>query len=91
MYNVLLVPGRCGACGGEIERRVQFAWGDAWLHEYSVGDRLTWGGNDVGDPGIRRVVVEAAAEPCPVCGGEGPEGEVVVERDVITGWRPYPG
>ena len=90
MYNVLLVRERCGACGDEIDRRVQFAWGDTWLHEYAVGARLAWGGNDVGEPRMRRVVVDAAAEACPVCGGDGPEGEVVVERDVLVGWRPYP-
>ncbi len=87
MFNVLRVPETCASCGSAIQRRVQFGWGDTWLHEYDVGDTLRWGGNDIGDPGMRRVVVEAAAENCPVCGADGPEGEVIIERDVLLGWR----
>lgn len=90
MYNVLLVRERCGVCDVEIDRRVQFAWGDTWLHEYAVGDPLAWGGNAIGEPGVHHVAVDAAAEGCPICGAEGPEGEVFVERDVLIGWRPYP-
>lgn len=86
-FNVLLVPDRCSVCGSDVERRVQFAWGDVWQHVYRVGDTLRWGGNDEGDPGLRRVVVEAAAERCPVCGAPGPEGDVVIERDVLVGFR----
>lgn len=91
VYNVVLVPEACAACGAAIERRVQFKWGDTWLREYRIGEPLAWGGNDVGDPGLRRVVVEAAAEDCPRCGAEGPEGDVVIERDVVTEWRPEAG
>lgn len=34
-----------------------FKYGDSWQHHYVLGDKLNWGGNDVGEPGHKLVVV----------------------------------
>jgi hypothetical protein len=69
-----------------VERAIQFKYGDTWQHTYDVGDPLRWGGNDIGEPGQKHVVVDAIAEdPCPNC-GYGDEWSLYlhIENDRIT-------
>src|SRR5260370_12959053 len=58
----------CPRCDSKIRRTVQFKYGDTWQHRYEIDDHIRWGGNDVGEPGHKVVVVEGAADECPVCG-----------------------
>lgn len=57
----------CERCG-DLRIRVQFKFADCWAHEYQIGDRLTWGGNDVGVRGLPSVTVLGEAESCATCG-----------------------
>lgn len=59
---------QCPRCQSIIQRPVQFKYGDSWQHQYSVGDRIKWGGNDIGEPGHLLVVVLGYPGECPVCG-----------------------
>jgi RNA polymerase subunit RPABC4/transcription elongation factor Spt4 len=90
-YNDLIAPqtDTCPACGTTIHREIQFKYGDTWQHRYVVGDPIRWGGNDVGERGHAKVVVEGYAGPCPVC-GDTPDVvyDVVIESDVIADVRP---
>lgn len=90
-YNRLRAKARCPNCGQTSDQVIQFGFGDAWLHEYSLGDPLRWGGNDIGRPGLRKVVVAGAGEECPVCHSRGEEFSVIVEQDVLIGIDDSPG
>src|SRR5262245_51550801 len=82
-YNRLKIERACWNCGANVPIVVQFKYGDAWLEDYKVGDALHWGGNDIGTPGHRRVVVNGISESCPKCGSTA-DFDVFLERDVIT-------
>ena len=40
----------CSNCHQTVEKAIQFKYGDCWQHDYTIGDRLAWGGNDRGNP-----------------------------------------
>jgi len=82
----------CERCGSSVRRPVQFKFGDTWQHRYSVGDRITWGGNDIGERGHRRVAVMGYPGVCPACGFV-PDCtyDIIVEDDVIVCVQPSSG
>ena len=63
---------------------IQFKYGNTWQHKYRIGDQLKWGGNDKGSPEYRRVLVAGIAGPCPVCGADYLEFEVLIENGVLV-------
>ena len=80
---VLAAEEVCPRCGSLIRRRVQFKYGDAWQYDYVVGDRISWGGNDVGKP-AGLVVALGHSQDCPVCGFyPGGVFDVILRGDVI--------
>ncbi len=93
-FNVVTIKEKCSACGNFVELRIQFKYAEVWQHEYEPGDSLIWSkrrfGND-GEPGHKRVVVDAVAENCPVCDAEGPDYEVWLENDRIVAVKPFSG
>jgi len=82
-YNTVTVRLTCGRCGQVTDRRVRFRYGDTWQHEYTRGDELRWGGNDVGVRSAARVRVAGSLEACPACSAEGSEVAILVEHDVL--------
>jgi hypothetical protein len=74
----------CPNCHSLIRWTAQFKYGDSSQHDYLVGDRISWGGNDKGRP-ARRVQVLGIPEECPVCGYE-KDGiyDVFINNDVIV-------
>lgn len=87
-FNVLRASASCPSCGTLAPQEIQFKYGDTWQHTYNVGDTLRWGGNDVGQPGCRRVLVEGIGGPCPSCGEQYLEYDITVEHDRITAVTP---
>ena len=84
-FNTVELNRVCPNCRNKVTLRVQFKYGDMWQHVYHIGDRISWGGNDNGKPGAKRVVVDGAAEPCPVCGFDDETNfEVCLEDDRIV-------
>jgi hypothetical protein len=85
-YNTVVLPRQtnCPHCGSGIRPRIQFKYGDTQQHDYSVGDRIKWGGNDIGKP-ARLVTALGYPEDCPVCGKE-LGGGVRCHR---AGWRHH--
>ena len=81
-FNTLVAELPCPNCVRQVHMRVQFKYGDSWQVEYQLGDKIRWGGNDVGEPGHRRGVVDGAGEPCPQCGSSG-DFEILLEADRI--------
>jgi len=93
MFNILTADVACPQCGKTAEVRMQFKFGEKWLHEYRVGDQIRWGHRqdpDEGRPGLSKVAVDAIVDSEPACCGT-EDFVVIVERDVITGVLPYTG
>ncbi len=85
-YNILKVNIECEHCHSEYSTQIQFKFGDTWQHEYKPGDRLCWGGNDVGKPNLKKVKIYGIAEDndCPLCFHQAvKEYDITVEKDII--------
>jgi hypothetical protein len=68
-YNTVSAKLVCLSCGLLVDVVAQFKYGNTWQLHYKVGEELQWGGNDVGEPGQRHVVVDGIVEQaCPKCG-----------------------
>ena len=91
-FNIVNDVVACPRCSTEVRVRAQFKYGDTWQHEYGRGDRLRWGGNDIGSPERARVVVDAVAETvCPKCGFGDWNLYVFVEGDRIVAVKSATG
>ena len=82
-FNTLNVVQICPSCKEKVKFRIQFKYGDTWQHEYKIGDQIQWGGNDIGKPGLKRVVLDGTAEHCPKCGYEDIDYEILIGHDKI--------
>ena len=89
-FNTVRAQAECSSCHEVVEQRIQFKYGDCWQHEYDLGDRLDWGGNDVGKPGARRVKVHGSSEQCPNCQYLGIDYTVAIDHDIISAVGPAP-
>jgi hypothetical protein len=90
-YNTLIANIQCQNCYRFYKAKVQFKFGDTWQLEYKVGDRLEWGGNDIGKPGLPKVKTYGVAESpvCPYCGYYNEEKyDINIEKDVIKNVTP---
>ncbi len=85
-FNTVTATTACRRCNTSITVPIQFKYGDTWQHDYTIGDELRWGGNDIGAPGQAHVVVDGiAAAPCPNCGYDDEWHLVMhVRKDRIT-------
>lgn len=83
-FNVVKIHEKCGNCGQNIERKVQFKYGEVWQHEYIVGDKLLWRANNLGNPQFTQVVVDGVGEDCPNCHSFGEDYEVWVTSGKIS-------
>jgi hypothetical protein len=80
-FNTVRIGVRCPKCGYDVPVDVQFKYGNTWQLEYSVGDELRWGGNQIGDPEIAHVVVDSAGHvACARCGFNADEDFYVFVR-----------
>lgn len=69
MFNTVSARLKCPACNCDVTLPVQFKYADTWQYQYEIGEDLRWGGNDIGLPGKRHVVVDGVvAGKCPKCG-----------------------
>ncbi|NML40135.1 hypothetical protein HHL17_23250 [Chitinophaga sp. G-6-1-13] len=86
-YNLLIVNVQCPNCKNTYEAKIQFKYGDTWQLQYRLGDKLKWGGNDIGVPGWPCVKVYGILETdiCPVCNQINLEDEfdIYIEHDVL--------
>jgi hypothetical protein len=82
LYNTVEISGTCPGCEKEVDLEVQFNYGDTYLHRYKVSGVITWGGIEVGRPGLSSVVVDGFAG-CPGCDAE-LDYEVWLESDRIV-------
>ena len=90
-YNTVKVRWRDPRTGQTHQLIVQFKYGDAWQHEYQVGDELKWGGNDKGQHNVHRVVVDGALENIDVVPEAPTDFEVHIIDNRIAEVRPASG
>jgi sarcosine oxidase delta subunit len=90
-FNILISEIQCPQCGKFYNGRIQFKFGDTWQFEYKLGDKIKWGGNDIGKPNIKKVKVYGILESskCPFCQFEDNQNEfdIIVENDIIKNIR----
>ena len=88
-FNELIENVQCPNCRIFYEGKIQFKYGDTWQLEYRIGDKLKWGGNDIGKAAITKVRVYGILESdkCPACGKKNSnyEFDIFVENGVLTG------
>ena len=82
-FNTVRGETRCPSCGVRGEFEVQFKYGDTWQLEYRIGDELKWGGNDKGTRNAKKVAIEGIGGPCPNCGKDMLEFDVILENNVL--------
>lgn len=84
-FNIVRGTVSCPNCGRSSGFEIQFKYGDTWQHTYVLGERLRWGGNDIGVPGRRRVIVEGVGGPCANCEAGNLDFDVMIKDDVLVG------
>ena len=87
-FNVLVADCNCPICRQDVPFEIQFKYGNTWQHTYSIGDKIKWGGNDYGEPGHRKVIVEGIGGPCRECGADNIEFDMILECDSIAEIKP---
>lgn len=87
-YNILIANVQCSNCKNTYEAKIQFKYGDTWQLEYRMGDKIKWGGNDIGVPDSEKVKVYGILESdtCPMCDQINLENEfdIYLMTDIIT-------
>jgi len=83
-YNVLVANCACPNCGKSEKFFVQFKYGNTWQLNYRIGDKITWGGNDIGSPNARRIRIEGIGGPCTYCGLDNIEFDIFTQLDEIV-------
>jgi hypothetical protein len=65
-FNTVELETICSACQNKVLLKIQFKYGDTWQYEYVIGDKIKWGGNDIGIR-AKRIVISGISEECPLC------------------------
>jgi hypothetical protein len=68
-FNTLFTETTCPRCGAKSEIRIQYKYGNTRQLHHNMGDAITWGGNDVGNPAFTKVKTYGIAESttCTLC------------------------
>lgn len=86
-FNTLISEVQCPNCNNVYEGRIQFKYGDTWQFIYKLGDKITWGGNDIGIPGSTKVKAYGTLEndTCSIChqNNFNNEFDIYIENDII--------
>jgi len=86
-FNELISKVQCSNCKTFYEARIQFKFGATRQLEYKIGDKIIWGFNEVGKPGITKAKVYGILgdEECPICHNknEHDEFDIFVEKDTV--------
>ncbi len=81
-FNTVIVTWKDSKSGQSKDLRIQFKFGDTWQYEYRIGDRIKWGGNDIGSKNAKYVVVDGCLEGTPP-EGCGEDFEVYIRNSTI--------
>ncbi len=91
-FNILHLNVNCFNCGTKNNLRIQFKFGDTWQIEYHLGEKIKWGGNDIGIEHLKNVKVYGIAESvqCSTCGCNyaNEEYDIIIASDIIVQVAP---
>jgi predicted RNA-binding Zn-ribbon protein involved in translation (DUF1610 family) len=91
-FNILITQIVCPNCGAKQQVRIQFKFGDTWQLQYKLGDKISWGGNDVGSPDLINVKAYGIAESltCTSCKEDSipEEYDIFISNSIITSVSP---
>ena len=87
-FNSIYDDFKCPVCDQTGRFEVQFKYGDCWQYIYQIGEKIKWGGNDKGIPGCEEVIIEAIGGPCPNCGEQYIEFDLLLKKDRIISITP---
>jgi hypothetical protein len=87
-FNIPAAQTDCPNCGKFAKFEVQFKYGNVWQYRYSLGQQLLWGGNDIGNPGCKKVLIEALGGPCPYCLKDDLDFDLLLESDRLVSLKP---
>ncbi|SHE85467.1 hypothetical protein [Pedobacter caeni] len=85
-YNILKMNINCKYCNATCVVNIQFKFADTWQHQYLIGEKVMWGGADIGIPGLDKVKVYGVSDldKCPTCRNLFPyEYDIFIEKDII--------
>lgn len=82
-YNLVKAEILCPVCHRQTKAEFQFKYADVWQHEYLIGDKLKWGGNDIGSRDFPKVLVSGIGGPCIHCNTDGIQCEILVVDNKI--------
>lgn len=91
-YNVLITDVHCPDCGKISSGSIQFKYGNTSQLSYHVGDKISWGGNDIGKPEYKKVKAYGIlqSEVCPFCHNcnINEEYDIFIEDNIIKSVKP---
>ncbi|XDD51450.1 hypothetical protein AB3N59_06840 [Leptospira sp. WS92.C1] len=90
-FNSVIVPWKSSITSKEYKLKVQFKYGDVWQSVYQIGETLRWGGNDIGHPRTRRVVVDGCLEGEPAIPDIPEDFEIYIVENKIDRVIPATG
>lgn len=85
-FNTLKTTIKCRECNQAYSADIQFKFGDTWQNEYRIGDKILWGGNDIGTRNLPKVKVYGVLSniKCPICKkAQCDEFDIIIEFDII--------
>ena len=90
-YNTVSAEIQLPGCKLKCDILVQFKYGECRQHNYRVGQKIAWGGNQVGKSGAKHVVVDGCLDGSCHYDGIPEDYEVHIEDDHITRVVPSSG
>lgn len=81
-YNTLIHSMKCPVTSQDVSLRTQFKFGNTWQFDYKLNEVLKWGGNDVGQAGLKRVIVDGVSEECASCHSQH-DIDILIENDKV--------
>jgi hypothetical protein len=90
-YNILKVNEQCLNCGTSLMLNIQFKFGDTWQCNYLLGEKIRWGGADVGVQNLDKVKVYGISELAHCLHCKSPileEYDIIVNKDIISSVVP---
>lgn len=94
LFNVLKANIKCINCKQNFAGQIQFKFGQTDHLFYEIGDKIKWGGYEIGFSGLAKVkvygILESEFEQCTSCGyvNSNSEFDIVIKSDIITSVDP---
>lgn len=66
-FNTIKINTECPKCRNNVLLTIQFKYGEDWMHNYSINDKIVWGQKNIGKMVRECVLVSGISEECPIC------------------------